>query len=76
MGEKYKISLSVNVDSALLSNVQAIANREGVKLQCLVGEALSEFLDSRRYGKLRAHVMAAYQGSHRQYEWLYQMLTE
>ena len=36
MGDKQRISVSVDVDSGLLSHVQAFANREGIPLQCLV----------------------------------------
>ena len=76
MGDKQRISVSVDVDSGLLSHVQAFANREGIPLQCLVREALTEFISSRRSDEPRAHVMAAYEGSHRQYQWLYQLLSE
>lgn|SRR5690625_145222 len=76
MEDKHKINVSVDVDSRLLSHAQAFASREGIPLQCLVGEALNEFISSRRSGEPRAHVMAAFEGSHRQYQWLYQLLSE
>lgn len=52
-----------------------MAQQEGRQLQALVEEAPADLLEKRDNTRPRAHVMAAYQGSHEKYAALYQKLA-
>ncbi len=67
---------ATQVDPEILSEVRNLAQSEGRQLQALVEEALSDLIEKRRQGKPRAHVMAAYQGSHEKFGGLYKKLAE
>ena len=67
---------ATQVDPEILSEVRNLAQSEGRQLQALVEEALADLIEKRRQGKPRAHVMAAYQGSHAKYGSLYKKLAE
>jgi hypothetical protein len=66
---------ATQVDPALLAAVRSLARQEGRQLQALVEEALADLLEKRKNTRPRAHVMAAYQGSHEKYATLYQKLA-
>jgi|GEM_PF-2229282 len=76
VGRNHQVNISVRLDSDLLSSVQALAHQKGVPLNCLLGDAVAEFISSRRAERPREHVMTAFEGSYRQYDWLYRLLTE
>ena len=67
---------ATQVDADILASVRNLAQTEGRQLQALVDEALADLIEKRRQGKPRAHVMAAYQGSHAPYGELYKKLAE
>jgi predicted transcriptional regulator len=66
---------ATQVDPELLASVRSLAQKEGRQLQALVEEALADLLEKRKNGRPRAHVMAAYQGSHEKYAELYKKLA-
>jgi cell division septum initiation protein DivIVA len=67
---------ATQVDPTLLASLRGLAQQEGRQLQALVEEALTDLLEKRRRTRARAHVMAAYQGSHEKYAELYQKLAK
>jgi cell division septum initiation protein DivIVA len=66
---------ATQVDPTLLASVRGLAQKEGRQLQALVEEALTDLLEKRKHTRARAHVMAAYQGSHEKYAELYKILA-
>jgi hypothetical protein len=66
---------ATQVSAKTLAAVRRAAEKEGRQLQSLVEEALTDLLEKRRLGKPRAHVMAAYEGSHTRYAKLYKKLA-
>jgi hypothetical protein len=69
-----KFATQVNPD--ILQEVRALAAREGRQLQALVDEALADLIEKRKNGRPRAHVMSAYNASHKKYGELYKKLAE
>jgi hypothetical protein len=67
---------ATQVNPEILSAVRAIAQSEGRQLQVLIEEALSDLIEKRKQQHPRAHVMAAYQGSHESFAQLYKKLAE
>jgi hypothetical protein len=67
---------ATEVNSEILAAVRSLAKSEGKQLQALVDEALADLLEKRESGKLRAHVMAAYQAGHETFGPLYKKLAE
>lgn len=66
---------ATQVNSEILSAVRSIAQSEGRQIQSLIDEALADFIEKRKNGKPRAHVMAAYEASHEKYAELYKKLA-
>ena len=56
--------------------MRKLAQSEGRQLQALVDEALADLIEKRKQTRPRAHVMAAYQGSHEKFAPLYKKLAE
>ena len=67
---------ATQVNSEILSAVRTLAQQEGRQLQALVDEALADLLEKRKNTRPRAHVMAAYRGSHKIYSELYKQLAK
>ena len=67
---------ATQVNSEILAALRSLAKSEGRQLQALVDEALADLLEKRKQGRPRAHVMAAYQGSHEKFGPLYKKLAE
>lgn len=67
---------ATQVDSAVLSAVRDLAEKEGRQIQALVEEALSDLLEKRRSGRPRAHVLEAYRSSLEKFDPLYQKLAK
>jgi hypothetical protein len=67
---------ATQVSSEILSEVRAIAQKEGRQLQIVVEEALADLIEKRKQGRPRTHVMTAYQGSHEKFGALYKKLAE
>jgi hypothetical protein len=66
---------ATQVNSEILAAVRSIAQSEGRQIQSLIDEALADFIEKRKNGKPRAHVMAAYEASHEKYAELYKKLA-
>ncbi len=67
---------ATQVNSAILSAVRTLAEKEGRQIQALVDEALADLLEKRKRGTPRPNVMEAYLASHEQYADLYKKLAE
>jgi len=67
---------ATQADPALLEAIRRLAREEGRQFQALVDEAFTDLLEKRRQGQPRAHVMAAYHGSHGRYASLYEKLAK
>jgi predicted Ser/Thr protein kinase len=67
---------ATQVDGELLDKVRAISREEGRQLQALVEEALADLIEKRRMSRPRAHVIAAYRGSHARFASLYRNLAK
>ena len=76
MTTRSREKFATQVNSQILSAVRAIAHSEGRQLQALVDEALADLVEKRRQERPRAHVMAAYQDSHRTFAPLYKKLSD
>ena len=69
-------NFATTVDDKLLEDVRALAHEEGIKIQSLVDEALTDLLEKRRGTKPRRHVMTAYRSSHTRFSSLYEKLAK
>lgn len=67
---------ATQVDSAILEDVRQIANESGRQIQSLMDEALRDLVEKHRRTQPRAHVLAAYRGSHERYASLYKKLAK
>lgn len=67
---------ATQVNSETLSTVRTLAREEGRQIQALVDEALADLIEKRKNARPRAHVMAAYLGSHEKYSELYKKLAK
>lgn len=67
---------ATQVDAELLAEIRQLAQKEGRQIQALIDEALGDILEKRKQAKPRAHVMAAYQGSHERFAPLYKKLAQ
>ena len=67
---------ATQVDSALLTDLRDLAKQEGRQIQALMDEALADLLEKRKRAAPRAHVMAAYAASHKEYAPVYKKLAE
>ncbi len=70
---RLKFATQVNADT--LASILAIARKEGGQLQTLIEEALADLIEKRERTLPRPHVMAAYLGSHFQYNEFYKKLA-
>lgn len=76
MSANTRIKLSADVDAALASAIEGLADKEGLPVDALVEEALSDVLAKHGYGKASGEVMAAYRKSHDQFAELYKKLAK
>lgn len=76
MASQARETLTIRVNSEILTHLRSLAQSEGRELQALLDEALADLIDKRKQNKPRADVMAAYQGSHQKLEALYKKLAE
>lgn len=74
--KSHREKFATQVDSALLSDLRALANQEGRQIQALVEEALNALIDERKQANARSHVMGAYQKSHARFGGLYKNLAK
>lgn len=75
MGSK-RLKFATQVDSALLSDVRAIAEREGRQLQSVVEEALTDLVEKKLRGRVRPAVTAHYEASLQQFSDVYRHLAK
>jgi len=66
---------AAQVNSRILRDVCALAEKEGRQLQALVDEALADLIEKHTSAKPRAHVVDAYLASHEKYGPLYKKLA-
>lgn len=76
MAGQSREKFATQVNSELLAAVRGLAQSEGRQLQSLIDEALADLVEKRRQEKPRAHVMGAYQASHKKFGPLYKKLAE
>lgn len=76
MASQARETLTIRVNSEILTHLRSLAQSEGRELQALLDEALADLIEKRKQNKPRADVMAAYQGSHQKLEALYKKLAE
>jgi len=69
-------ALMTEVSLEVLSALRNLAREEGIQIQALVDEALTDLIEKRRLAQPRPHVMGAYQASHEKYAELYQKLAQ
>jgi predicted transcriptional regulator len=67
---------ATQVDAKILRKVRKLAEQEGRQLQVLVEEALTDLIDKRLGGTLRASVITTYLSSIERYGPLYKKLAE
>jgi hypothetical protein len=67
---------ATKVDADLLKKISALAEEEDCYLQDLVEEALNDLLAKHGKASPRAHVIAAYSRSHKQFGKLYKKLAK
>lgn len=67
---------ATQVNSAILSEVRSLAEKEGRQLQVLVDEALADLIEKRKNGKPRPHVMGAFHASLDRYSSVHKKLAE
>lgn len=67
---------ATQVDCEILTEVRALARKEGRQLQALIDEALSDLIEKHKQARPRPHVMAAYLASHERYGPVYKKLAE
>ena len=67
---------ATRVDHDLLAGVRALAKAEGRQIEGLVDEAFADLLEKHQRPRARAHVLAAYQGSHSRFGALYEKLAK
>ena len=69
-----KIFLS-KFNSEILATPHSLAESEGLELQALADEALTDLIEKYKNAKLRPHVMGAYLARHEKYGPLYKKLA-
>jgi hypothetical protein len=67
---------ATQVNAEILAALRSLADKEGLQLQVLVEEALSDLIEKRKSTAPRAHVMGTYLASHEKYASLYKKLAE
>lgn len=67
---------ATQINSEILVAVRQLAEKEGRQIQALMDEALADLLEKRKRANPRAHVMAAYSASHKEYAPVYKKLAE
>lgn len=67
---------ATQIDLQLLDDVRGIAARDGRQLTDVIDEALRDFIDKRKRGKLRPEVLTALGESLAEYKALYRELAK
>jgi hypothetical protein len=67
---------ATTVDSEILANIRALAQKEGRQVDALVEEALFDLVEKHHQPEPRRHVIAAYLASHERFAALYKKLAQ
>ena len=67
---------ATQADAELLKTVREIAAQEGRPFHSIIDEALCDFVEKRRQGAPRPHVMAAFDASLSEFDRLYDALAK
>ncbi|MFT5427053.1 MAG: hypothetical protein ACI9ZT_002009 [Gammaproteobacteria bacterium] len=70
-----KEKFSSQADAQILAEIKQIASGEGRQLQSVLDEALRDFIEKKRTGKPRRHVMEAFDESLKVNDKLYEKLA-
>jgi hypothetical protein len=76
MPTRSREKFETQVNPEILSAVKALAQSEGRELPALIDEALADLIEKRTQGRLRAHVMTAYETGNHTFAPLYKKLAE
>jgi hypothetical protein len=76
MPTRSREKLETQVNPEILPAVKALAQSEGREFQALIDEALADLIERRTQGRLRGHVMTAYETSNQTFAPLYKKLAE
>lgn len=76
VAESEKIKFASQADPKVLAAFKALARSEGRQFQALLDEAMRDFLEKKQTGRARKHVLAAFQGSVREFGPLYRKLAK
>jgi predicted transcriptional regulator len=71
-----RVKFASQADPETLGQLRAIAAREGRQLQSLIEEALRDYVEFKRSGKARRHVMDALRQSMGEHDPLYRELAK
>ena len=71
-----KIKFTSQADPKVLAAFKTLAKSEGRRFQALLDEAMRDFLEKKQTGRVRKHVLAAFQDSVREFEPLYRKLAK
>jgi len=69
-------NFTTQVESALLAEIRMLAKHEGRQLECVVEDALRNYVEKRSRTKPRHRVMDAYRSSLGRYGALYEKLAK
>jgi hypothetical protein len=72
----HKIKFSSQADEKFLEAMRGIASNEGRQFQAVLDEAMSEYIEKKRTGKPRRHVMDMLSTSMREHGQLYEKLAQ
>lgn len=67
---------SSQADSEILNTMKKIAKQEGRQLQILLDEAMRDYIEKKRSGKPRRHVLEAFDDSLKNFDPLYDLLAK
>ena len=71
-----RVKFSSQADAEILENIRQIAQQEGRQLQLVLDEAMRDYIEKKRTGKPRHHVMKMFDDSLRSYGPLYDALAK
>ena len=71
-----RVKFSSQADAEILENIKQIAQQEGRQLQLVLDEAMRDYIEKKRTGKPRRHVMEMFDNSLRSYGPLYDALAK
>ena len=70
------IKFSSQAEAEVLEAIKKIAGQEGRQLQFVLDEAMRDYIEKKRTGKPRRHVMEAFDGSLHSFDPLYDALAK